>query len=152
MTPEMTISVDVRLSLSRQPLLPYAILTSAPDDTIPEPRMSYVGTQTQSHRPDTGESAFSMTDEEPHIYEEGNSTFRDDRPTEGTWGEGRNQGDQDETRVVNFHGATPPAVPRLRGTLHVMLISRSSWTEPGARGGGDEYPTPAVTGALPQRC
>jgi hypothetical protein len=37
-------------------------------------RNAIVETQTQSYCPDTDETAFSMTDEEPHIYEEDSST------------------------------------------------------------------------------
>ena len=34
---------------------------------------------------DTDESVASMTDEEPPVYEEDDSTFCDDQPSEGTW-------------------------------------------------------------------
>ena len=34
---------------------------------------------------DTDDSGLSMTDEEPPIYEEDDSTYCDDRPSEGTW-------------------------------------------------------------------
>ena len=34
---------------------------------------------------DTDESVLSMTDEEPPTYEEDDSTFCDDRPSEGSW-------------------------------------------------------------------
>ena len=34
---------------------------------------------------DTDESVLSMTDEEPPVYEDEDSTFCDDRPSEGTW-------------------------------------------------------------------
>jgi len=39
----------------------------------------------KGYRLDTEESDLSMTDEEPPIYEEDDSTFCDDRPSEGTW-------------------------------------------------------------------
>ena len=34
---------------------------------------------------DTDESVLSMTDEEPPLYEEDDSTFCDEQPSEGTW-------------------------------------------------------------------
>jgi hypothetical protein len=39
---DMIISVDVYPNLSRQPFLSCTILTSALDDTVPEPHMSYI--------------------------------------------------------------------------------------------------------------
>ena len=45
---------------------------------------------------DTDESALPMTDEEPPVYVEDDSTFCDDRPSEGTWVEE----EEEETRVI----------------------------------------------------
>ena len=99
----MAISVDVRPNLSRQLFLLCAFLILALDDTMPESHMSHLSEhEISEHEPvsqlrrrrtrrikayclDTDESAFSMTDEEPLIYEEEDSTFCDDRPSEGTW-------------------------------------------------------------------
>jgi hypothetical protein len=78
------------------------ILTSQLDDTMPESYISHFSEHEMSdHEPvsqlrqrrrrvkgyclDTDESVLSMSDEEPPIYEEDDSTFCDDRPSEGTW-------------------------------------------------------------------
>ena len=81
----------------------HKILTSILDDTMPESQMSHLSEhEISDHEPvsqlrqrrtrrvkgyclDTDESDLSMTDEEPPIYEEDDSTFCDDRPSEGTW-------------------------------------------------------------------
>ena len=99
----MVISVDVRPNLSRQLSLSCTILTLASDDTMPESHMSHVSeheisehesvSQLRRRRKrrmkpyvlDTDESTLSMTDEESLVYEEEDSTFCDDRPSEGTW-------------------------------------------------------------------
>jgi len=48
---------------------------------------------------DTDESDLSMTDEEPPIYEEDDSTFCDDRPSEGTWVE---EEEEEEVTVIKM--------------------------------------------------
>ena len=48
---------------------------------------------------DTDDSGLSMTDEEPPIYEEDDSTFCDDRPSEGTWAE---EEEVEEITVINM--------------------------------------------------
>ena len=95
--------MDVRPNLSRPLSFLYAILTSVSDDTMPESHMSHMSDlEISDHEPvsqlrqrrtrrvrgyclDTDESVLSMTDEEPPLYEEDDSTFCDDQPSEGTW-------------------------------------------------------------------
>lgn len=47
---------------------------------------------------DTDDSGLSITDEEPPIYEEDDSTYCDDRPSEGTWIED----EEDEITVIRM--------------------------------------------------
>ena len=99
----MAISVDVRPKLPLLLPLLCVILTLASDDTMPESHMSHIPgheileyehvSQLQQRRKrkikayclDTNESALSMTDEEPPVYAEDDSTFCVDRLSEGTW-------------------------------------------------------------------
>jgi len=112
----MAISADVRSNISRQLSLSSTILTFALDDTMPESHMSYISEhEISEHEPvsqlrqrrtrrikayclDTDESTLSLTDEEPLIYEEDDSTFCDDRPSEGTWVEE----EEEETAVIRM--------------------------------------------------
>jgi len=48
---------------------------------------------------DTDDSGLSMTDEEPPIYED-DSTFCDDRPSEGTWVEEEEEEEEEEEVMV----------------------------------------------------
>ena len=112
----MGISVDVSPNL---PLFPSGTtLTSALDDTMPESYMSHLSEpELSDHEPvsqlrqrrtrkvkgyclDTDESGLSVTDEEPPIYEEDDTTFCDDRPSpsEGTWVEE----EEDEVTVIRM--------------------------------------------------
>ena len=113
----MVISADVSLTHSR-PLFPSRPnLISALDDTMPESHMSHMSEQDLSdHEPisqlrqrrtrrvkgyclDTDDSGLSMTDEEPPIYEEDDSTYCDDRPSEGTWVE---EVEEEEVMVIDM--------------------------------------------------
>ena len=110
----MAISADVRPKLPLLLPLLWMILTLASDDTMPESHASHLSeheileyehvSQLRQRRKrrikayclDTDESALSMTDEEPPVYVEDDSTFCDDRPSEGTWVEE----EEEETRVI----------------------------------------------------
>ena len=112
----MAISVDVSPKLPSPFSLLYVTLTLASDDTMPESHVSYISEheilehehisqlrqrrkrRIKAYRLDTDESALSMTDEEPPVYEEDDSTFCDDRPSEGTWVEE----EEEELRVIKM--------------------------------------------------
>ena len=108
--------------ISRLPFLSCAILTfltSTLDDSMPESYMSHASEhEISDHEPisqlrqrrtkrvkgyciDTDESVLSMTDEEPPVYEEDDSTFCGDRPSEGTWVEEEEE-EEEEIMVIRM--------------------------------------------------
>ena len=113
------------------------------DDTMPESRMSHISEhEISDHEPvsqlrqrrkrrvkgyclDTDESAASMTDEEPPIFEEDDSTYCDDRPSEGTWVE--EEEDMENSTVITMGSMSWIAtqiLPRFQGqesTVNVEL-------------------------------
>ena len=83
---------------------------------------------------DTDESDPPMTDEEPHIYKKDDTTFRDGRPSEGTWvdeGEGVpviKMGVVIVQLNTSEGAINGPGLPvRRDGERRMILVSRKSW-------------------------
>jgi len=64
---------------------------------------------------DTDQSDLSMTDEEPPIYEEDDSTFCDDRPSEGTWVEEEEEEEVTVIRMGPVSWIAAQILPRFHG-------------------------------------
>jgi len=133
----------VRITLDRLPIFVRDSDLLHSDDTMPESRMSHISEhEISDHEPvsqlrqrrtrrvkgyclDTDESAASMTDEEPPVFEEDDSTYCDDRPSEGTWVE--EEEDMENSTVITMGSMSWIAtqiLPRFQGqesTVNVEL-------------------------------